>query len=146
MTERLNKLFVLLKHSLEIERLRGTIPSGDEDAEMLELLQKSHEFGELNAPLLVEIGEKFFAEQHGVTVGKSVVRVYSADGDETTFLLTDAVIQRNERIESDDPTHQCSYILMGNRYIERNDSCEGHLLQDFNPTLGHTIQKLKDLD
>lgn len=144
MNSRLQKLFVLLKHCAEIARLQRKLPTGDEDEVVHDLLQKCLANGYENNPLLNEISDLFFPEEYGVTFGKSVVRLHSLD-EETTFLLTGAVLDSQSEFGNTPSESVLSYILTGQRYREKDNSYDGSVIVHLRPGTGESLEKVKDL-
>lgn len=145
MNTRHQRLFELLKHCAEIARLHRKLPTLAEDEVVNNIIQKCLDSGYENNKVLNSTSDLFFPEAYGVTFGKSVVRLHSPD-EETTFLLTGAVLDPQSEFGDTPSESVLEYILTGRRYHESDGSHEGSVIVHLRPGVGESLEKVKDLE
>lgn len=148
MTERLQKLFVMLRHTIRCAMLYKQLPDAESDNEMHQLLCRCYEASEPNLALLDELSYKFFAEKFGVKFCQTVVRVVEKDARlERAFVLTGVEMSSHayDAFVAGAPTSPVVFLLWGKYYDEEDGHVAGTALFTLDETKGNTLQIVAEL-
>lgn len=145
MTERLNKLYELLKFSLQVQNLGNALPDSETDDELHGVLRKGHEVAELNNALVEDLASRYFAEKYGILYGRSVVRVTQSEGAAEAAILVTAVSLSTPAVHRGSVGSRFAFTLLGRWYDAECSQVGAIALMEFDETVNDTLCKLVDL-
>jgi hypothetical protein len=145
MTERLNKLYELLKFSLQVQHLSRALPDSETDDELHGVLRKSHEVAELNNALAEDLASRYFAEKYDIIYGRSVVQVTTPEGSAEGAMLVTAVSLSAPAVRRGLVGYRFGFTLLGRWYNPGCSRVGAIALVEFDETVNDTLRKLHDV-